>query len=123
MDSISLSTLITLITQSAAGEAGKSAWEGLIALTRRAFGHEQRAEAALQAAKAGGPAGALDLAGHLMQRATDDPELMRFLRTWMTEAKRFTATDGVTVNTISGDAHLRDAVQARDVGTIHLGGP
>lgn len=94
LDPISLGALVALITQSAAGEAGKSAWEGLGTLARRAFRHEQRAEAALQAVREGLPAAPLDLAGHLIQRAVGDPELMGLLHAWMSETQQITAADG-----------------------------
>ncbi|MGH3630595.1 MAG: hypothetical protein ACRDRL_24535 [Sciscionella sp.] len=120
MDPISLSTLVGLITQSAAGQAGKSAWDGLTELTRRAFRHGSSVEVALQQAKAGGPESVLELAGHLVQGAAADPDLADLLRAWIAQVQQ--VSDGAVNNTISAGARARDVVQARDVGTIHFGG-
>ncbi|WP_431955803.1 hypothetical protein [Nocardia lijiangensis] len=121
MDPISLSVLLALITHAAAGEAGKSAWNGLARLTRRAFGDEARAERALEQAQ-NDHDGAVDLAGHLMNSAADDPVLADLLRTWIGHTQQ-AAADEAVVNTISGQAQVHGhAVQARDIGSVHLGG-
>lgn len=120
MDPISISTLVTLITQSAAEEAGKSSWEGLGALARRAFRHGPHADAALRAAKEAAPAGVLDLAGYILQEAAADPQLAGLLRAWIRQTQQTAATAGDVANTISGRA--RDVVQGRDINTINFGG-
>lgn len=122
MDPISLSTLLGLITQSAAGEAGKSAWEGMAGLARRAFGHGRQAEAALQQAKDGDQGGTLDLAGRLVQAAATDPELARLLQAWITETQRAAAQRPVT-NTISGHARIRGTIiQAGHIDSVQQSG-
>ena len=121
MDSISLSTLVGLITQSAAGAAGKSAWETLAGLASRAFGGRQRADAALRKAKDGESGGALELAGYLVQAAAIDPDLARLLRTWISETESAKNAE-IVINTISGSARITGhVVQARDIGSVHIG--
>lgn len=121
MDPISLSALVALITKSAAGEAGKSAWEGLVGLARRAFGHGPQAEAALRGTEEGDRDAALDLAGRLVQSAAADPELDGLLRSWIARAREAPGTGNVT-NNFGGNARVHgDVVQARDIGTVNLG--
>src|SRR6266568_5098394 len=121
MDPISLSVLLGLITKSAAGEAGKSAWAGLTRLTRRAFGDQEHAERALQQAQ-DEHEGAVDLAGQLMSSATADPELADLIRAWIGQTQQ-AAADEAVINTISGQAQIcGHAIQARDIGSVQLGG-
>ncbi|MFI9637155.1 hypothetical protein ACIHAX_31115 [Nocardia sp. NPDC051929] len=121
MDPISLSVLLALITQAAAGEAGKSAWNGLARLTRRAFGDEHRADRALQRAQDDRD-GAIDLAGHLMNGAAADPVLADLIRTWIDHTQQ-AAADEAVINTIGGQAQVHGhVVQARDIGNVQLGG-
>ncbi|PPJ00193.1 hypothetical protein C5E51_35450 [Nocardia nova] len=120
MDPISIGLLLGLITKSAAGEAGKSAWKGLSQLARRAFGDETQAELALEKAQ-DHDEGARDLAGYLMSRAAADPDLADILRTWIDHTQQAATEEGV-INTISGQAQIRGhAIQARDIGNITLG--
>lgn len=120
MDPISLSMLVGLITQSAAEEAGRNAWEAFTGLVRRAFGREQHAEAALEKAEEGDQDSTLDLAGRLVQSAATDPEIAELLRAWMAEAQQATP-QGSVANTISGQARVSGgAVQGRDFGSVRL---
>ncbi|MEV0366947.1 hypothetical protein [Nocardia fusca] len=121
MDPISVGLLFGLIAQSAAGEIGKSAWRGLTQLTHRAFGDESRATQALEQAREN-EAGVADLAEHLADNAANDPSFAELLRAWVTHTQQ-AATDDAVVNTIGGQAQIHGhAVQARDVGSIRLGG-
>ena len=118
MDPISVSTLVGLITQSAAGEAGKSAWEGLAGLARRVFDRPNDGAAALERAKEGDQDSALDLAGLLVQRAAADPHFAGLLRIWMIQTHQAGASGSLT-NAIGGNARIRgNVVQARDIGTV-----
>ena len=121
MDPVSLSMLVGLITKSAAGEAGKSAWQTLVGMVRHAFGSREQTEIALRKASDADPDGALELAGYLVQAAAADPELGRMLRTWISEAESATHT-GTVINAIGGSARIHgNVVQARDIDTVHLG--
>lgn len=121
MDLISLSTLVTLITQSAAGEAGKTAWANLRTLTRRMLGHDQHANTALEKAQHATPDGALELAGQLVQAAAANPDFSRLLRVWMTEASQATGHTTAVINTIGGNARIQGhVVQTGEIGTLHI---
>lgn len=121
MEPISMTVLLGLVTAAAAGEAGKSAWNGLAQLARRAFGNEERADRALQRTQQEQD-GAVDLAGHLVGSAATDPDLAELIRTWIRHTQQ-AAADEATVNTIGGQAQIHGhTVQARDIGSINLGG-
>lgn len=78
MGPISIGLLLGLITKSAAGEAGKSAWKGLSQLARRASATRQ---AALDLQNAQDhDEGAQDLAQHLMSPPPPTPDLADPLR-------------------------------------------
>ncbi|WP_120045306.1 hypothetical protein [Nocardia panacis] len=116
-----MSVLLGLIVKAAAGEAGKNAWKGLAQLARRAFGENEQAERALQRAQ-DDPDGAVDLAGQLIGSAATDPDLADLIRTWIGRTQH-AATDEAVINTISGQAQIHGhAVQARDIGSVQLGG-
>lgn len=118
MDSISITELAALIARAAAGEAGKSAWDGLLAVARRAFGRGHAT--AIDAAKAGDRGAAVEVAGALVQLSTADAELAQTLRQWMAESGE-NARSGVS-NVISGHARVHgNVVQARDIGSVHFG--
>jgi hypothetical protein len=114
MDPISAQALATLIAQAAAGEAGKSTWNGLLALARRAFGRSHPARAAIEQAAAGDHAAAERAAEQLVAQASADPAVAEALRAWMAEARTHAAE---VTNTISGEARIEgNVVQARDIG-------
>ena len=121
MEPISLSALVALITQAAAGEAGKGAGDGLIALVRRAIGHGSHAQSALDRSREGDQSATLDLAGRLVQGAAADPEFDHLLRAWMAEVQRQSSSQAV-LNGIGGNARIHgDVVQAGQIGTVNLG--
>lgn len=121
MEPITIGLLVGLIVQAAAGEVGKSAWSGLTHLTRRAFRDDEVSTRALETAAAD-EAGATELAGGLVRSAADDPAFEELLRSWIAHTQQ-AATGEAVVNTISGGAQVHGhAVQARDVGSVHLGG-
>lgn len=114
MDAISIDALTALIVQAAAGEAGKNAWNGLLALARRALGRSHCAHGALEQAENGDVGAAAQAAEQLVARARTDPAVAEALGAWMAQARANVAT---VTNVISGEAHIRgNVVQARDVG-------
>jgi len=113
MDPISVDALAALILQAAAGESGKSAWNGLLSLARRAFKRSHAAQGALEQAATGDQAAAAQAAEHLLAQSRLDPAVAAALRAWMTEAG---AHAGDVTNTISGQARIHgNVVQARDI--------
>lgn len=113
MDPLTVDGLTALIVQAAAGEAGKGAWSGLLALTRRAFKRSHSAQDALEQAATGDHAAAAQAAEHLIAQARVDPAIAEALRAWMTESL---AGTGQVRNTISGEARIHGSVvQARDI--------
>lgn len=114
MDPISIDALSSLIVQAAAGEAGKSAWSGLLALARRAFGRSHSGHDALERAATGDQGAAAHAAEQLVARSLADTAVAEALRAWMFETR---AAAGSVANTISGRAQIHgNVVQARDIG-------
>lgn len=68
-----------LVVQAAAGEAGKSAWSGLITLARWAFGRSHSAHGALERAEKGD--------GGAPSRALADLAVAEALQAWVREAR------------------------------------
>ncbi len=113
MDPLSVDALTALIVRAAAGEAGKGAWSGLLALARRAFKRSHSAQNALEQAATGDHTAAAQTAEHLIAQARLDPAVAEALRAWMTETLEHA---GQVTNTISGEARIHgNVVQARDI--------
>jgi hypothetical protein len=109
---------------SAAAEAGKGVWSGLVRLVRSRFpehGDVVRAAEELAPGGAAQPAqgAVIDLSAELVGLAKGDPEFAAGLRAWLDEAARVSVRTGDTYNDFSGIA--RNVVQARDTGPNHLG--
>jgi hypothetical protein len=93
---------------SASGEAGRQAWEGFVALARRAFGRPDAVVAREQPEA---------LAGSVAEAAEHDPALAADLRTWLAQASQLEVHNHSVSNTISGNATIGgNVVQARDIG-------
>ena len=113
MDPLSVDALTALVVRAAAGEAGKGAWSGLLALARRAFKRSHPAQNALEQAATGDHAAAARTAEHLVAQAQLDPAIAEALRAWMAETIE---QSGQVTNTVSGEARIRgNVVQARDI--------
>lgn len=113
MDPISVDALTALIVRAAAGEAGKSAWGGLLAIARRAFSRSHSAQGAIEQAETGDQAAAAEAAEHLVAQSSLQPEVAQALQAWMSEARAHAAA---VTNTVSGQARIEgNVVQARDV--------
>ncbi|MFD5561240.1 hypothetical protein [Kitasatospora griseola] len=118
--------LLMMLAGGAAGAAGRSAWQSLVALVRRrpaedAAGQEATGLPELEAFEAdpGNPARAQRLAEALTVRAERDPEFARRLVGCL-PAPASVHVDGS--NTISG-GEQGTVVQAQYIGTIHIGDP
>ncbi|GAA3620405.1 hypothetical protein GCM10022223_41640 [Kineosporia mesophila] len=115
-----LSGLLTTLLGSAAGEAGKSAWNSLTATTQRLLGREAPATTALEAAAGGSPAAIEVAAGRMVDAAAHDPEFARTLGQWheKTTGDIQIAGAGGVNNSVSGDAQVGRLIQAHTVGDI-----
>ena len=135
MDPLSVSAVAAVLNRvlgSAAAEAGKSAWAGLVRLVRSAFpDHAAVAEAAEQLTPAAGPDqgnppdrnAVIDLSAELVGLARSDAGFDGALREWLERAGSLSIDGGVTTNVISDGATVHgNVVQARDVGSISFGG-
>jgi hypothetical protein len=120
----------------AAGEAGRSAWAGLVRLVRTAFPERLAvADAAEQLAPGGtgtaagsgtvavpDPGAVIDLSAELVTLAKSDTGFDGALREWLEQARTVSVQGGVTTNVISDGATVHgNVVQARDIGTISFG--
>jgi len=93
----------------ASQEAGNQAWQGLVALVRRAH-HKPDAVVELEHAQS--------LAATLIETAGRDPQFDADLRGWIDLVARMTSGNGsdAVSNTIGDDARITgNVVQARDV--------
>ncbi|MFC7218581.1 hypothetical protein ACFQLX_10440 [Streptomyces polyrhachis] len=130
MDPITAAALAALATGTG-GEAGRQAWQGLVALVRRPFTRESaREEAGAPAAAAGSgepelaalaaePADALRaqaLATALGVRAALDADFRRLLDEWWRQA-RAAEPGGDVHNQVSGGTQ-HQVVQARDISHL-----
>ncbi|MBT0772294.1 hypothetical protein KIH74_25335 [Kineosporia sp. J2-2] len=116
-----LTTTLTAVLGSAAGEAGKSAWATLTDATRRLLGREAPAAQALEAAGDEPLPRTIDLAvGTVLQAAADHPDFAAELLRWhesTTQDVRIATSGGVN-NSVSGDARVDRLIQAHTVGDI-----
>ncbi|HEU5334104.1 MAG TPA: hypothetical protein VFU73_15095 [Actinocrinis sp.] len=127
MDPLTASAVAGVLNRflgSAAAEAGRSAWGGLVGLVRSRY--PERVEV-VRAAEGLTPGAAVmpaadavaELSADLIALAYGDREFATGLRAWLNEAAQVSVRTGDTHNTMSGTAH--NVVQARDTGPIHLG--
>jgi hypothetical protein len=140
MDALTVSAVAGALNQflsSAAAEAGKGVWGGLVRLVRSRFPeHESVALAAAQLTpdaggvtgpSAGGAGAApspavIDLSAELVGLARSDPRFAAELRAWLDEAAQVSVRAGDTVNVIAGNATVHgNVVQGRDIGSVSLG--
>lgn len=113
MEPMSVDALTALVVRAAAGEVGKSAWSGLLALARRAFSRSHPARAALERAATGEHAAAADAAGHFAAQSRSDPQLAEALQAWAADVL---AQAAAVTNSISAQARIGgNVVQARDI--------
>lgn len=130
-----LTSLVTGVLSSAAGEAGQRAWHALSELIHRTFATGDPTTRALSQVEliAEDPQMVDAMAGVLCQRLSDaarhDPDFAPLLDAWMTDADRVVRAgpggqDTVT-NTVEGNAHVDGPlVQGRDFsGPVNLGRP
>lgn len=129
MDPLTVSAVAGVLNKvlgSAAAEAGKSAWAGLVKLVRSAFpGHAAVVAAAeqLTPGAAPNPDAVIDLSAELVGLAKSDAGFDGALREWLGRAGSLSVEGGVTTNVISDGATVHgNVVQGRDVGSISFGG-
>jgi hypothetical protein len=130
MDSLTVSAVAGALNQflgSAAAEAGRGVWAGLVRLVRSRFPEQEsvaRAAELLTPVAGSGAAGAgapycpevIDLSAQLVGLAKGEPGFAAELRAWLGEAARVSARSGDTVNVVAGNAVVYgNVVQARDI--------
>lgn len=134
MDSLTASAVAAVLNEvlgSAAAEAGRSAWAGLVKLVRSAFPNRADvAEAAERLTPGAGSApnaapdrnAVTDLSAELIGLARADAGFERALRGWLERPGSDSVEGGVVTNVIGDGASIRgNVVQARDVGSISFG--
>lgn len=95
---------------SASQEAGKQAWQGLVALIRKA---RRQPDAVVEPTETE----AETLAATLVEAAERDPEFAAELRGWVELVGAIAGGNDNVVNTISEGAHIKgNVIQARDIG-------
>jgi hypothetical protein len=98
---------VNTAANAASQEAGKQAWQGLVALVRRAR-HQPNAEVE--------PAHIESLAATLVDTARGDPQFAADLRAWFEQVARIAGTSDATSNLITDGARVAgNVVQARDI--------
>ncbi|QNP69556.1 hypothetical protein IAG44_08925 [Streptomyces roseirectus] len=119
MDPVSVA-LLAALAGGVGGEAGREAWQGLVALVRRPFrrgesGDVSSGEAELDALAAapGDETRAHVLSTALAVRAALDAEFRRELEEWRQRAERARDSGG-TYNTISGGTFHGMVIQSRN---------
>lgn len=135
MDPLTVSVVAGVLNKvlgSAAAEAGKSAWAGLVKLVRSAFpDHAAVAEAAERLTPGTALArnaetdqnAVIDLSAELVGLARSDAGFEGALREWLGRAGSLSVDGGVTTNVISDGATVHgNVVQGRDFGSISFGG-
>lgn len=135
MDPLTASAVMAVLNKvlgSAAAEAGKSAWAGLVGLVRSAFPDRAAVAEAAERLTPGGAPGqnaapdqnaVLDLSSELVGLARSDAGFEGALREWLGRAGALAVDGGVTTNVISDGATVHgNVVQARDIGSISFGG-
>ena len=109
MDPVSTTLVVAGVKQamdSAAGEAGKQAWQGFVGLVRRAF---NRPDAVVE------PAQAESLAAAVAGAAQLDPALAADVRSWLELVGQLGGHDESVTNTIGDGAQISGSVvQGRD---------
>ena len=134
MDPLTVSAVAAVLNRvlgSAAAEAGKSAWSGLVGLVRSAFPDRVAvAEAAERLAPGAEPQrptapdqnAVIDLSAELVGLARGDAGFEGALREWLGRAGSVSVEGGVVTNVIGDGATVRgNVVQARDIGSISFG--
>lgn len=134
MDPLTVSAVAAVLNRvlgSAAAEAGKSAWSGLVGLVRSKFPDRAAvAESAERLAPGAGPGGngapdqnaVIDLSAELVGLARGDAGFEGALREWLGRAESLSVDGGAVTNVISDGATVRgNVVQARDIGSISFG--
>ncbi|MET8975008.1 hypothetical protein ABZX85_05255 [Streptomyces sp. NPDC004539] len=120
MEPISVA-LLAALAGSVGGEAGRDAWQGLVALVRRPFRRGDadastgEAELTALAASPGDETRAHVLSTALAVRAALDAEFRRELEEWRVRAQEGVREGGGTYNTISGGEFNGTVIMGRDV--------
>jgi hypothetical protein len=114
-----LTATITALLNSAAGEAGKSAWTSLTGTARRLFGSTSAEVAALENAAASTETPAIEVAAtQLLAGARRNPDFADFLTGWQAEAVELVRIEqgaGSVSNVVSPNAQIGKLFQGRDV--------
>lgn len=119
MDPLSASLLtgtLTTLLGSAAGEAGKQAWQALTSGVRQLLAKDSPAVQQLEHADPQPD----QLAASITDAAGDNPEFGEWLNRWHAETITIVSGQDAVANTVSG--HATNVVQARDIhGPVTFG--
>jgi hypothetical protein len=129
MDPLTASAVAAVLNRvlgSAAAEAGKSAWAGLVKLVRSAFPERAAVAEAVERLTPGTAPdqnAVIDLSAELVGLARGDAGFDGALRSWLERAGSLSVSGGATTNVISDGATVHgNVVQSRDIGSISFGG-
>jgi hypothetical protein len=106
-----LPLVLAKLTESMAGEAGRTMWESLVATVRR-LARRDEARRSLQAVEAagGGAKEAQQAADVLRQEAAANPDFEAALVAWLRAAANVANVDSAVTNIVAGSAQIRGPV-------------
>lgn len=133
LDALTVSILtgtLTALLNSTAGEAGKEAWKTLTTSTSKLLGGKSTAEqtstaldrVASTTETAALPVAATLAAEQMIAAAEQIPEYAEFLRAWHLTAEQVITRTSSTTNIVTGNAQVKNLIQADNITTLNIGG-